>query len=115
MPTREPCDIVAAAPELGERELAGPANYQRTATTDSEHMTFNETAAWLLCSTRTLQRLLETGSGPPVIRISERRLIFRKADVRHWLAGRTSGRTETAPPRRRGRPPKQNNTQIAAR
>jgi|SRR5580693_4961142 hypothetical protein len=95
MPSHEPFDgLSATVLEPGQR-----TNHDRTATTDSEHMTFNETAAWLRCSTRTLQRLLETGVGPPVIRISERRLIFRKADARDWLAGRTSGRSEMSPHR----------------
>jgi hypothetical protein len=71
--------------------------------TESEHLTLDETAEWLRCSTRTLQRLLETGRGPPLIRISERRLIFRKADVRRWLAGQTTGGTDFARPRRSGR------------
>ncbi len=45
-----------------------------------------------------------TGSGPPVIRLSERRLIFRVADLRTWLAARTTGHAEIPPRRRRGRP-----------
>jgi hypothetical protein len=69
-----------------------------------EHLTLDEAADWLRCSTRTLQRLLATGSGPPTIRLSERRLIFRLADLRNWLAERTTGRTESQ--RRRGRPRK---------
>jgi predicted DNA-binding transcriptional regulator AlpA len=59
--------------------------------TETEHLTLTETAEWLRCSTRTLQRLLETGEGPPVIRLSQRRLIFRLSDVRQWVEGRTSG------------------------
>jgi predicted DNA-binding transcriptional regulator AlpA len=78
----------------------------RIAITESEHLTLDETAEWLRCSTRTLQRLLETGRGPPLIRISERRLIFRKADLRRWLAGQTTGGTDFARPRRSGRTPK---------
>jgi predicted DNA-binding transcriptional regulator AlpA len=54
----------------------------------------NEVARWLRCSTRTVQRLLETGTGPPVIRLSERRLIFRRTDVRAWLAQRMRGAVE---------------------
>jgi hypothetical protein len=49
---------------------------QPTAPAELEFLTLDETARWLRCSTRTLQRLLETGTGPPVIRLSERRLIF---------------------------------------
>jgi predicted DNA-binding transcriptional regulator AlpA len=58
-----------------------------------EHLTLVETAEWLRCSSRTLQRLLETGDGPPVVRLSERRLIFRLADVKRWIEGRTRGAT----------------------
>jgi predicted DNA-binding transcriptional regulator AlpA len=57
----------------------------------NEHLTLVETAKWLRCSPRTLQRLLETGDGPPVVRLSERRLIFRLADVNRWVEGRTRG------------------------
>ena len=78
-----------------------PAERADHSPTAGEHLTLDETARWLRCSTRTLQRLLETGSGPPVIRLSERRLIFRLADLRAWLAQRTRGRTE--PPQRRRR------------
>jgi predicted DNA-binding transcriptional regulator AlpA len=105
MSTIEPADGIAT--------VAG-RNDHRTATTDPEHLTLDETAEWLRCSTRTPQRLIETGSGPPVIRLSERRLIFRLADLRQWLGRRTTGRTEIAPPRRRGRPPKLSNTQAVA-
>jgi predicted DNA-binding transcriptional regulator AlpA len=69
--------------------------------TASEHLTLNEAAEWLRCSTRTLQRLLETGSGPPVIRLSERRLIFRLSDLRAWLAQRTRGAIGPPQPRRK--------------
>jgi hypothetical protein len=75
----------------------GPLTKQPAA---PEHLTLNETAEWLRCSTRTLQRLLEDGSGPPVIRLSARRLIFKLADLRTWLLQRTRGVTER--PYRRG-------------
>ena len=67
----------------------------------SEHLTLAETADWLRCSPRTLQRLLETGEGPPVVRLSERRLIFRLADVRQWVEQRTSRKDSSS--RRRSR------------
>ena len=79
---------------------AEPADRHRTA---REHLTLNEAAEWLRCSTRTLQRLLETGRGPPVIRLSERRLIFRIADLRQWLSGKSTGRPELSNSRRLGR------------
>jgi predicted DNA-binding transcriptional regulator AlpA len=78
----------------------------RATITENEHLTLSETAEWLRCSARTLQRLLETGSGPPVIRLSERRLIFRHADLRAWLAKRIRGSSVLPQPRRRGRPRK---------
>jgi Helix-turn-helix domain len=62
---------------------------RRRTAPEPEHVTLTEAAEWLRCSTRTLERLIADGSGPPVIRISERRLIFRVADLRKWLAGRT--------------------------
>jgi predicted DNA-binding transcriptional regulator AlpA len=68
--------------------------------TETDHLTLTETAQWLRCSTRTLQRLLETGDGPPVVRLSQRRLIFRLLDVQRWLESRTRGIIE---PRRRTR------------
>jgi predicted DNA-binding transcriptional regulator AlpA len=97
-------------------EAVERTNPHRTrTTTETEHLTFNETAQWLRCSTRTLQRLLETGEGPPVIRLSERRLIFRLSDLQRWLASRTHGsrsairtavRRNAPQPPRRGRPRK---------
>jgi predicted DNA-binding transcriptional regulator AlpA len=100
-----------AAPTLGDHEsaevadsqAAQPADRPRAGSADDEYLTFPEVADWLRCSTRTVQRLLETGTGPPVIRLSERRLIFRKSDVRHWLARRTTGPIEAITPARRSR------------
>jgi hypothetical protein len=69
---------------------------------DREHLTLDETAEWLRCSTRTLQRLLEDGSGPPAFRLSQRRLIFRIADLRAWLSQRgRRGWEQPRPSRRR--------------
>jgi hypothetical protein len=108
MPSQEISeDVLAAAQQLPKRTNHG------TATTESEHLTLDETAEWLRCSTRTLQRLLETGRGPPVIRLSERRLIFRLTDLRAWLAKRTRGAIEDQP-RGRGRPAKQTGAQRVA-
>jgi predicted DNA-binding transcriptional regulator AlpA len=92
MPSGQPSDSISTT----------VVNHQ-IAATESEHLTLDETAEWLRCSTRTLQRLLETGSGPPAIRLSERRLIFRLADLRSWVAGRTTGSATETAPRRRGR------------
>ena len=70
---------------------------------DNNHLTLDELAKWLRCSMRTVQRLLETGDGPPVIKLSERRLIFRRDAVTRWLDARTRGASVTPAPRRRGR------------
>jgi hypothetical protein len=43
-----------------------------------------ETARILRCSGRTLQRARRSGDGPPFIRVGERRLVYRLADVRAW-------------------------------
>jgi Helix-turn-helix domain len=89
----------------GPLEPSGRADRRRTAP-DPEHVTLTEAAEWLRCSPRTLERLIADGSGPPVIRLSERRLIFRVVDLRKWLAGRTRGAAELPASRRRGRPAK---------
>lgn len=68
------------------------------------YLTLVETADWLRCSPRTLQRLLETGDGPPVVRLSRRRLIFRLSDVGRWLDGRTRGVVAISEKRRRSQP-----------
>lgn len=59
---------------------------------DTEHVTLPELAQWARCSTRTIQRLLEVGNGPPVIHLSDRRIIFRVGDVRDWLEQRRFSR-----------------------
>jgi len=40
-------------------------------------------------STRTLDRQAADGTGIPYVRIGLRRVAYREADVRAWLAGRT--------------------------
>lgn len=61
---------------------------------DTEHVTLPELAQWARCSTRTIQRLLEVGNGPPVIHLSDRRIIFRVGDVRDWLERKRFPRRE---------------------
>jgi len=94
MPSTEILDSVLSGGEPTDRRRTAP---------EPEHVTLTEAAEWLRCSPRTLERLIADGSGPPVIRISERRLIFRVADLRKWLAGRTRGGPAS---RRRGRQPR---------
>jgi excisionase family DNA binding protein len=71
-----------------------PSNY------DDEYCTLPELALWLRVSERHVQRLLETGDGPPSIRLG-RRIIFNRVAVQQWLEARTSGRR---PPSSEGRP-----------
>jgi predicted DNA-binding transcriptional regulator AlpA len=61
------------------------------AATDDEFLTKKEFAKLCRCSERTIDRLLETGDGPPVTRLSERRVIFPLAPAREWLSRRTVG------------------------
>lgn len=110
MSSNEVFDSVStAAPEPAGR--TDP--HRATAAAEPEHLTLREVAEWLRCSARTVERLIEDGSGPPVIRLSERRLIFRLADLRAWLARRTTGHLEIAPRRRRGRPRKVSAPEMA--
>jgi predicted DNA-binding transcriptional regulator AlpA len=51
-----------------------------------------ELAAWLNTSRPTLQRQRSDGSGPEFVRLSERRIGYRKSAVERWLASRTARR-----------------------
>jgi hypothetical protein len=74
---------------------------------DDEFLTLAEFAKWARFSTRTLQRLLSIGDGPPVIHLSERRKIVSKNAARSWLVSRTKNKAPSEPkPCRRGRPRK---------
>ncbi|MEJ5234119.1 MAG: hypothetical protein WHV64_18110 [Geminicoccaceae bacterium] len=42
------------------------------------------------CSLVTFRRLIARGEGPPVVRISPRRIGVRIGDLRAWLAARTA-------------------------
>jgi predicted DNA-binding transcriptional regulator AlpA len=59
---------------------------------DDEYCTLPELALWLRVSERHVQRLLETGDGPPSIRLG-RRIIFHRVAVQRWLDARTTGKT----------------------
>jgi hypothetical protein len=89
-----PGSVDAIVPPTGVLGTGQPA--------DADHLTLSELAKWLRCSTRTLQRLLSVGDGPPVIRLSERRLIFPLRDARSWLASRTKAASPPKTHRRVG-------------
>ena len=88
------------------------------AAANDEYLTKKELAKLCKCSERTIDRLLEGGDAPPFTRLSPRRIIFPATSARQWLAGRTVGAgyqwpqgvngdaPQAVPPRRRGRPRK---------
>jgi len=54
-------------------------------------------AARLMCmSSRTLERLVETGKAPPRIQLTGRRVGYWKRDVLAWLRARTSPAKQAA-------------------
>lgn len=63
---------------------AGPA------TDEDELLTRAETAAYLRVSLRALERMEETGEAPARVAVSVRRFVYRKSDVRAWVAMRTT-------------------------
>jgi predicted DNA-binding transcriptional regulator AlpA len=55
-----------------------------------------EAAAILSLSTVTLQRKRNDGSGPPFVRLGERRVGYRLTDLEAWLASRIEGSDQRA-------------------
>ena len=55
-----------------------------------------ETARLLSLSDRSLQRLRVDGSGPAFVKLGERRIGYRMADLEAWLAGRRVASTSAA-------------------
>ena len=53
-------------------------------------LTQPEAARMLRLSTRSLERLVETGEAPPRIQLTGRRVGYWKRDVRAWLQSRTA-------------------------
>lgn len=47
---------------------------------------------WLGISLPSLQRLRANGNGPRFVRLSERRIAYRRTDVEDWLDARTCDR-----------------------
>ena len=52
-----------------------------------------EAAAFLRLSSRTLQRMRLDGGGPAYVQLGERRIAYRIASLRDWLANRESRST----------------------
>jgi predicted DNA-binding transcriptional regulator AlpA len=55
------------------------------------HLTLHEAADFLRLSTRTCQRLMETGQFPTPIRLSQRRIVFARSDLLAWVQSRKRG------------------------
>ena len=53
-------------------------------------LTISEAAHLMRVSVRTLERLAETGEGPPRIQLTGRRVGYWRSDVLAWLKARTS-------------------------
>ena len=53
-------------------------------------LTQPEAAQMLRLSTRSLERLVETGEAPPRIQLSGRRIGYWRSDLMTWLQARTS-------------------------
>ena len=82
-------DVAAPNPAGGQPQPIRPGSAPPP---DMEYVTLSELAQWARCSTRTIQRLLEVGDGPALIRVSDRRIIFHVGDVRDWLEKRRFSR-----------------------
>jgi Helix-turn-helix domain len=55
----------------------------------SDYLTDPQLAKYLYVTTRTTGRWRDDGSGPPFVRVGKRRILYRRADVLAWAAGRT--------------------------
>lgn len=55
-------------------------------------LTEKQLSGWLGISLPTLQRLRSSGAGPRFVRLSERRIGYRRSVVEQWLEGRTAVR-----------------------
>lgn len=57
---------------------------------EDELLTEREAAALLRLSQRTLQRLHAEGGAPPKVRLTMRRIAYRRSDLLAWIAGRNT-------------------------
>ncbi len=57
-------------------------------------LTEKDLAGWLGVSLPTLQRMRSKGGGPQFVRLSTRRVGYRRADIEAWLAERTTDRID---------------------
>ncbi len=59
---------------------------------DNEVLTEREAARLLRLSVRTLQRLAAAGTGPAKMRLTRRRIAYRRSDLLEWIAVRAAVR-----------------------
>jgi predicted DNA-binding transcriptional regulator AlpA len=50
-----------------------------------EFLTLGEAAQFARLSVRSLQRQIAVGEGPPLIRLTSRRILFGRKDLTDWL------------------------------
>lgn len=55
----------------------------------SENLDDEQFAAQCHVTTRTTARWRKNGEGPRYVRVGQRRVIYRLADIEEWLSGRT--------------------------
>lgn len=53
-----------------------------------------QTAALLGIHPRTVARMAEDGSGPPRIRVSEKRVAYLRSDLEQWLQSRRESKVQ---------------------
>lgn len=61
---------------------------------EDELLTQREAESVTLLSIRTLQRLAEIGEGPPRIRLTQRRIAYRRKDLMRWIESRAAATTK---------------------
>jgi predicted DNA-binding transcriptional regulator AlpA len=59
-------------------------------------LTEKDLSSWLGISLPSLQRMRSRGTGPRFVRLSERRIAYRRSDVDAWLAARITDRIHEA-------------------
>lgn len=58
---------------------------------DDENLTRRQAAAFVNVSEKTLERLARDGGGPPLTRVSKRRVVYQKTGLSAWMQSRTFG------------------------
>jgi predicted DNA-binding transcriptional regulator AlpA len=59
-------------------------------------LTEKDISSWLGISLPSLQRMRSRGTGPLFVRLSERRIAYRRSDVEAWLVARITDRIPEA-------------------